>query len=246
MSPHGKIYTKESSGMQWFNGDRYASVKIANPESGLWKTRVEGVSVSQAKELYNLEVNGESPFRISVEDHTQILGPVIFEIVDVSRAIDLASLTSQIFVTTPKGEKKDAGGSFSGGRFVFQPLDGKGNYSFQMSLKGRTRLGDDFQRQYEKTVLIGDYMPAFIGRVERQVGSYIIANVGSRVSNRPGLRCYVYPVNASKDSRTAIGVVTNVKAEECTIEIQRYFGVTKISQGDVVELDLIGWMNDVK
>jgi hypothetical protein len=115
-----------------------------------------------------------------------------------------------------------------------------------MEVNGKTTVGDPFQRHYSRTVLVGNYIPAYIGLVQRLVGTYLIADRGSNISNRAGLKCFVYPPDGSKENKIAIGIVTSVKPEECTIEIQEFFGSRRPAPNDIIEIDALTWMNDTK
>jgi Mg-chelatase subunit ChlD len=246
ISPNGKIYQQGGSGAEWFVGDRYVSVKIQNPEHGQWKAKLVGVSIPQAQEPFNFEVDGDSPLEVLVEDKTTDKGPVVFDMGYNAGDVNAQQITSAISVTTPKGETKQLTSSFNNNRFVYHPLSGSGNYKFRMEVNGKTTVGDPFQRHYSRTVLVGNYIPAYIGLVQRLVGTYLIADRGSNISNRAGLKCFVYPPDGSKENKIAIGIVTSVKPEECTIEIQEFFGSRRPAPNDIIEIDALTWMNDTK
>ncbi len=246
ISPRGQVFTQNGSGAQWFVSDTYVSAKIINPDAGEWKANLKGISVSQPKEPYNFEVNGDSPLSIVLQNNTAEKGPIKFELDFNLSDVDVGTLKSVVNVINPKGESKDISNSFVKNKIVYHPLAGSGNYKIFVDLNGKTSSGDLFQRQFSRSILIGNYIPSYIGNINRLIGSYVIAELGSRVSNRPGVRCYIYPAGGSKENKIATGVVTYVKLDECTIEIQRYFGSGKPSPGYLVELDIVDWMNDSK
>jgi hypothetical protein len=246
ISPKGKIYKQGDSDAEWFVGDRYVSVKIINPEHGRWKAELIGINIPQAQEPFNFEVNSDSPLEVLVENKTTDKGPVVFDMGYNASDVNAQQITSTISVTTPKGETKQLTSSFNNNRFVYHPLSGSGNYKFQMEVNGKTTAGEPFQRQYSRTVLVGSYIPVYIGTVQRLVGTYLIADRGLNISNRAGLKCFIYPPGSSKENKIAIGLVTSVKPEECTIEIQQFFGSRRPVPNDIIELDALMWMNDTK
>ena len=63
--------------------------------------------------------------------------------------------------------------------------------------------------------------------------------------NRPGITCFIYPPGRTKNDKIAIGYVTYVDENKCSIQIQQFLGTGEIKKGNIVELDLKQWKNDV-
>lgn len=242
-SPDGKVYSYKNPTSGWTSGDNYTYVKIDNPAAGEWKAEMYGVDIPSGGEDLNFQVSGDSPTKIDLNEKTLVNGQIKFSL-DTPAGSSISNVTPKIEVTTPTNKKEDISASFTDDGFDYRPDDGKGNYNFEINLTGKDQSGSDIQRYYSRTVLVGEYVPANIAPVKLVEGAYLLADLGSEIGNYAGLKCDI--ISRSTNKKIAVGYVTYVTKNECTIEVQQYHTNDTIGEGDIVELDVTQWQKDVK
>lgn len=244
VSPKGRKFG-EGSTSEWFASDKYVAVKVASPESGTWKARFVGVEIPAGPEQFNFEVNGDSPERVTIKDRSFKGGPVTFELSSDEGSVQaLKNVAISASVVTPKNATVDISRSIREGTLIYHPLEGPGSYRFAIDVRANLDDSSSLQRHFSRTVLVGDYVPTFIGPVKILMGAYLKAAVGKRASNRPGVKCYVFPNDGRREDRLAVGYVTSVLEDECIVELQQFLSSRKPSVGDFLELDIKDWQND--
>lgn len=243
-SPKGKSYVGNEPGVELFSGDRYSSIKIKNPPEGKWTALLEGVEIPQANEPFNFDVHAKSPLKISLVERTTSGGPPTFAIVSTQDTQLIRKTSIRATVVTPTADTIDVSSSVREGVLMYHPVNGTGNYRFFVEVSGTGPDGSPFQRHFARTALVGDYRPSFMSPITMKTGMYLKSSMGSKVNNRAGLKCYVYPMGGNRDQKIAVGYVRFVTQDECTIQIQQYFGSRLPQVGDLIELDIVQWQRD--
>jgi len=244
-SPDGKKYSSQQSGKWWSKGSRYVSFNLKKPAAGLWKAKFTGLSIPAGGEPFTFEVNGKSPVRMDLTNQSSGSGSISLGLTSNSNH-QVKINKHKVTVTDPSNQKTDISGSFSNNQLSYIPASGKGNYIFHVELEGTDNSGNPFQRFVSKTVLLGDYIPVNIGPVTQVMGNYITAKLGRKIGNRSGITCIIYPAGKTKKDKIALGYVTFVNENECSIQIQQYVNPGQLKKGCLVELNLKEWKNDTK
>lgn len=245
-SPDGINYTPNMANSEWVTGNRYISAKINNPKPGKWKAEFVGLDIPPEGEPFNFKVNGDAPIIIDIIEHGLHSGVAAFSLDKSQSKGNIKEINPTISLITPKNNSLDITNRYQNGRFDFIPVEGKGNYQIKINLTGKDNSDQVFQRHLAKTVLIGEYTPLNIAPVKQIIGNYVKAGLGRIVGNRSGILCYIYPMGESNNQKIAKGYVTFVTENECTIEIQQLLTRRQLGLGDIVELDLAQWKNDIK
>ena len=113
-----------------------------------------------------------------------------------------------------------------------------------MHLKTKDLKGHPVERAFRRTDYVGDIIVPYVSPVKSVLGNYLTADLGSKMGNFTGMKCFVYSQGGTKQSAKAIGYVTMVTEGECTIEIQQFFGSGQVSVNDIIELDDKQWTNN--
>ncbi len=244
ISPNGTVYEENGLGT-WVIEDTYASVKISKPEGGKWKAIFRGIQIPQGGEPFHFEVSGDTPNEFDLINKKEQTGQIVFNLSEVNNSLDISNIEPNIVVNSPNNNTSDISNNYSNGRFNFFPNDGEGNYNFRIDFKAKDQHGNIIQRQFYRTILIGDANVSYIAQINNITGTMISTSLGKWVGNRPGIECVIYsPLDTTKKLK-AKGKVTFVMDNRCQIEMTEFFGgLNAIKVGDIVELDLGQWRND--
>jgi hypothetical protein len=244
-TPSGNFLNEDNQLINLIKGNEYKIMKIANPESGTWKIRLSSRAAISSTVPYLVDVSGNSPVLIDLKGGLSNQRYIQYQIDDIQQILDLSKTTADIAVTTPEGNVRNISSSFSNGKFIYMPSSGEGNYKFEVVLKGIDVSGNSLQRFFQNTTYIGDdFLPGFISTVQKMTGSVLNSDQGVETGNRVGMKCYIYEPGQTRDQAKAVGYVTTVGNGKCTIEITRMIRTIRINPNDIIELDMIQWMND--
>lgn len=240
-SPDGTVYSEKSNQNKWAIGPNYSSVKINNPEGGKWEVELFGVRIPQGGEEFILDISGETGNKIDLIE-TGIVGRQI--VFDLEDNVNLKNKKWEGNVLTPKNRKENIMSSINNDKITYSPRDGVGSYNFEVSLSGKDNTGNNLQRHFSNSVLIGDNIPANTAPVKSLLGEYLKVDLGENVGNYPGLICTIYRERGGNKVKIADGYVTVVRDFECDIEVTFYYLGSEIFVGDIVELNFAKWSRD--
>ena len=233
-SPDGKTYSQGGGSAKWNVGDNYVTATIQKPAIGLWKATLHGVQIPSGGEPYSFEVHNKSDLEFDISSSTQ--GLVNIDLVP-NKANLIQSQTTNVKVLTPKGNSMDISSAVQNNRISFIPNSGKGNYKFDIDIKGARTNGTQFQRHLVKYVFIGENVNPYVAPIHDVMGNYVYAKVGSIVGAYQGLKCYVYRGDPNRIAdRIAEGHITYCEKDKCTVQISRYD--TMLKTGDILKLDI--------
>jgi len=233
-SPDGKTYNQGGSSAKWNVGDNFVTATIQKPAIGLWKATLHGVQIPSVGEPYSFEVHNKSDLEFDVRSSTQ--GLVNIDLVP-NKANLIQSQTTNVKVLTPKGNSMDISSAVQNNRIAYIPNAGKGNYKFDIDIKGARTNGTQFQRHLVKYVFIGKNVNPYVAPIYDVMGNYVYAKVGSIVGAYQGLKCYVYRGDPNRiEDRIAEGHITYCEKDKCTVQISRYDKALKT--GDILKLDI--------
>ena len=233
-SPDGKTYNQGGSSAKWNIGNNYVTATIQKPAIGLWKATLHGVQIPTGGEPYSFEVHNKSDLEFDVRSSTQ--GLVNIDLVP-NNANLIQSQTTNVKVLTPKGNSLDISSEVQNNRIAYIPNSGKGNYKFDIDIKGARTNGTQFQRHLVKYVFIGKNVNPYVAPIYDVMGNYVSAKVGSIVGAYQGLKCYVYRGDPNRIAdRIAEGHITYCEKDKCTVQISRYDTMLKV--GDILKLDI--------
>jgi hypothetical protein len=228
---------------KWTVSNNYLVVKIDNPESGKWSATLETADGKTSTDSYLFEAGGSTPTLINLNQKPGGLG-YAFQLDFGKQLVDLANSTAAVLMVTPDNKEIDISKNFRNGAISFYPSNGKGNYTLRVSLQLKDRSGSLIQRQFTRSVLVGDILPGYMAPVRKILGNYLETEQGLQTGNRAGIKCYIYSPGGSKNSPKAIGYVQNVADNKCTIKVTQILSSDKIMVDDIIELDLLQWSND--
>lgn len=244
IAPDGTVYEENQLG-EWFVGKNYTSIKIKNPVGGQWEAIFTGVQIPNDGEPFRFEVSGDTPSKFKLKNQSQPGGRLMFSLIEENNAISVSTITPKIIVETPKHNLMDVSKNYSNGNFSFIPVEGEGNYNVNMSFITNDKQGNTIQREFRRSVLVGDDVPSFIAAVEDIMGNVITVPLGKWSGNQEGIKCYIYNPARTKADAKATGLVRFVRDNYCQISITEFFGGNNsIEIGDIVELDYLQWQND--
>lgn len=246
ISPNGKEYVESDQNAQWNIRNNYVTTRIENPASGKWKVELKGVKIPAEGETFTFHVNEDSPHKINLDMEKSSTGNIHLKLNQNNSNINLNKLNPQIHVTTPSRKTLNLSTNFRNSSLNYLPAQGKGSYKFRIRFKATTSNGQPIQRDFERSVYIGDSTVTNAARVEQVTGNYLRSPLGKNSGNQVGIHCTIYDESDSTNTRAkAKGIVTYVAPNWCNIEIQRYLGGSyKISTGDIIRLDFKQWQND--
>ena len=233
-SPDGKTYNQGGSSAKWNIGDNYVTATIQKPAVGLWKATLHGVQIPTGGEPYSFEVHNKSDLEFDIRSSVQ--GLVNIDLVPNNTNL-VQSQTTNVKVLTPKGNSLDISSKVQNNRIAYIPNSGKGNYKFDIDIKGARTNGTQFQRHLVKYVFIGKNVNPYVAPIYDVMGNYVYAKVGSIVGAYQGLKCYVYRGDPNRIAdRIAEGHITYCEKDKCTVQISRYDTMLKV--GDILKLDI--------
>jgi len=246
-SPSGKIYSENATG-EWFVGENYTSVKIPNPEGGEWKAYLSGITIPKGGEPVRFEVSGNTPNVIKLVNTSINSSPISFMLKKEKGEISIDRITPIISIETPRNQVLDISQNYKNGSFQFIPTDGPGSYNIDLKFETNDNQGNKIQRHLNQSVFIGDHLPSNIAQVTYVMGRQVVGTtIGKWSGNQAGIKCYIYAQGGSKMNPKAVGYVKYVLDNECQIDISEFFGGASTAEvGDIVELDLMQWQNDIR
>ena len=244
-SPGGIVYTENGQYGEWTIGSNYTMVKIINPESGEWKVKLEGIDIPVGGEPFTFEMSADSPNKIDLVEKTQKVGPIEFELKKNGGSFKWTKITPDVKVTTPKNVTKDISGNYSAGKITYMPLDGKGDYQFDVKILATDKSGNKIQRFYKRTVLIDETVSPYILFITNKIGAgFVIAEVKNSIDIKAGDLCHFFNKEFFPNKSEAIGYVVEVQDRKCIIRIQMPRSGQEIAIGDIVKIDLFEWNNN--
>jgi hypothetical protein len=236
--------TKTGNKIEWIKGESYMIVKIQNPEGGEWKSKVITSNGTNSDDSFLFEASGSSDLVLKLSEKN-IGSTFNYSISEESKSINLINSKAEINLTSPKGKSIDISPNYRNGSFSFYPMDGIGNYKISATIHFSNLNGNPLQRYFVRSKLVGEVLPGYIAPVKETMGTYVITEQGITTGNRPGIKCIIFAAGNSSSSPKATGFVTHVNQKECTIRITDMRS-GKIEKGDIVELDMAQWQNDIK
>ncbi len=233
------------SSANWITGANYSICRLNDPLPGKWQARLTGVEIPGNGEPFTFMVTSDSPARFELKTNMTDDGSVQLALEDKTSLADLSILKPIITVETPIHQMIDISSSFRSGQLFYYPVDGPGNYRFSLSFDLPLPRNQHIQRHFSASVFVGKDAPSFSGKIIGVLGNHLTAAIGKKSANKPGFTCKIYHDGSSLTDPVAIGYVTNVMNDFCEIEIQRFLGANyKITEGDIVLLDVIQWKSD--
>lgn len=231
-----------SSGQEVASGPTYRIVAADRPAQGKWTARVIGTQVASSGEPYSIRAGGPSDLRLAVSQPDR-LDPSILNVSTVDNTGGARVSDTWSRVRYPNGQTTQGpnlANSGSGTWSLPVPVDSAGIYTVTAGLNGSLSQGGDWSREITRTVVIGQGMVPWRGRVTRAEGGYITINRGRRHGVREGMRVTFRPGSSPAGS----GLVTSVSSSSSTVEVQEMWGSGMVTNGMSIELDRRQWMAD--
>ncbi|MBN1781254.1 VWA domain-containing protein [bacterium] len=241
-SPDGSVYNQQSGG-SWSVGRNYSLFKLVRPQGGKWRAEIRGEEIPPGGEPVSFEVSGDTPNQIDIVQHAASSGRIEFGLISRTGSIRMQNIRPLIRVTTPDKRVIDISSRYADSRFSYQPVSGNGDYKFEIAFNAQDPSGNTIQRFFTRTVLVGNYKPAYIGAVTRVMGSFIYTDLGKQRGNRPGIQCTIFDARMGQ-IRKGRGYVLNVQDNTGVVQLQQQFGQQPIIPNDIVHLDIVQWKND--
>lgn len=233
-----------SEKVTWSSGNNFDLIQIIYPRPGKWSVKVATTDQGPSNDDFIFESSGETPEKVYLEN--EFTGSAFsFKFRDESGSIDWSRSEARIILSTPDLKARDLSENYQDGTFQVYPREGEGNYSIDLRLKTVNSKGDSIQRHFNRSVFLGEVVPGYLGVVDEVLGGYIRTSQGRFTGNSPGIECKIFSANGDRGLPIAVGYVQDVNDKECTIRITEIFSDRNIQIGDMVELDIIQWQNDI-
>lgn len=240
ISPNGKMINENSGNTDWIVGNNYSSVKIANPQPGVWKAKLDGIQIPQEGEPFTFEVLSDAPNIVRINTVSDDKRSC-FKIIDQNKTLDIGSFGISASVLQPNGITANLNSGIKNLVLDFEPRGGKGDYIFNFHIRVKDKSGNDLERFLTRTVYFGDAKPSNISFVTEIQGSFVLSDLGLFSGNREGVLVNIYSHSGEKK---ASGYITAVSSSECTAEIQMIYSSSELLVGDIFELDPQSWSRD--
>lgn len=243
-SPAGKVYNSSNCG-SWLTGATYILAEISDPEPGTWYAEFEGIDVSSGGEPVLFEVSVDSDLDLSLNAKADVSGIINLKLDQLKGNIDYNTVNYSIQIQSPSGAQPSMTGMLTANGIQIIPVDGSGNYNMEVSLNGKMSSGENFERQYFRSVLIGNVTPSYIGQVIFAEGRWVKSNQGLASRAFPGLRCVIYPRGGNPGDPIAMGYVSHVYEDYSDIIIDQFTTNQQILSSDfIVQFDIEQWKRD--
>lgn len=242
ISPSGVIITKDRLTRQIYH-QRYACLEFPNPEKGKWSIVFE--NYHSAENYFSFEIAGSCSKKVKLVNLTARTGPFIFELYQAQTYVDLVQLRPVILMKCPDNVIRDVSDAYDNGRIVIDPVYGKGDYSFDITVNATDISGETLQRQFITSAYAGDSARMYVSTIYAISGCYLKTPLNLSSGCRSGMRCSIY--SPDRTIKKAEGYITFVSASHSQVEIQRFFnGISLVDSRDIIELNLIDWSLDHK
>lgn len=125
---------------------------------------------------------------------------------------------------------------------IFRNIYPQGGFDYISGIFQEDQENNKYERYFNRSVLVDEFTPGYLGVVERIIGGVVYSNQGYASRNRPGINVEIFSRESGGNDIIAWGTVTYVRDDGCTIELTKT--VRAPEEGDIVSLDFVEWTND--
>ena len=244
-SPGGIIYTPLNSPTLFSKGTNYNIFKIKNPQYGKWNSEILNQSNINEAIPFIVEAGGKSPVTYILKRILKDNGIIKYTIQNINSKV-VKDISPVVKVVNPTGDTLDISNSFKDGIINFLPTAGQGNYQIDISFEKLINNGYKIQRNFKTSEFINENIVPFRNEVKFISGIIVKTNIGKDKGCYVGMKCKIYSPDKYDIEVKAIGNVTMVTDDNCTIEISKLTNNEPVMTNDIVELDKIQWINKIK